>query len=63
MPPIMGENTNMKAILTVLITSARCAAISSRWVTQATNTITSTATGTISEISPSQTAVLLAKSE
>ena len=63
MPPIMGENTSMNEMLTVLITSARCAATSSRWVTHAATTIASTATGTISEISPSHTAVLLAKSE
>ncbi len=63
MPPISGENTSMKVTLVRLRTRARCAGTSSRWVIQATTTVTRTATGTISEMSFSHTASGLAKSE
>lgn len=63
MPPISGENTSMKAMLDALIAKARWAATESRCVSQTAKTVTRITTGTISEMSRSQTASLLAKSE
>ena len=63
MPPMSGLNTSMKATLVRLMMSATWAGRSRRCVIHTIVTVMRMATGTMSEMSPSQTSSLLAKSD